>query len=63
MAGKESFLQDETVRGSIHFFRYLEDPEKRLREREGGFASLGNGKKRGQRGDSTTGGRNVSTAV
>lgn len=27
VAGKESFLQDETVRGSIHFFRYLEDLE------------------------------------
>ena len=27
-AGRESFLQDETVRGSLHFFRYLEDTEK-----------------------------------
>lgn len=25
VAGKESFLQDETVRGSLHFFRYLGD--------------------------------------
>ncbi len=36
VAGRESFLQDQTVRGSICFFRYLDHPDDHLRKKQAG---------------------------